>query len=243
MVVTPNLVIEDNFVRREEYPMAREAGKPILPAEMIETDQSLLFEQYPGIGSVVKNAELSEALMNMLIDIATHGCDDDPEHCYFIGLAYLNGIDVEKDTERAVSLIRFAAESGVIEAVRKLVNMYESGDGVKRDFYTAIKWQEKLCNLCHEAAAGDPSIDNCFRHLRELWHTADKMKLAFDFQNAKEYYKKLVEFSTRYSTLYPNYQNIYRFVPIGEQGIGDIWMKLGRWDNAEPYFHSVLRSM
>ena len=48
MVVTPNLVIEDNFVRREEYPMAREAGKPILPAEMIETDQSLLFEQYPG---------------------------------------------------------------------------------------------------------------------------------------------------------------------------------------------------
>ena len=107
MVVTPNLVDEDNFIRREEYPMARAAGKPILPAEMAETDRFLLAEQYPGIGPVVKTTELSEALLDMLTDIATHGNDDDPEHCFFIGLAYLNGIDVEKDTEKAFSLIRW----------------------------------------------------------------------------------------------------------------------------------------
>lgn len=243
MVVTPNLVDEDNFIRREEYRMARAAGKPILPAEMAETDRFLLAEQYPGIGPVVKTTELSEALLDMLTDIATHGNDDDPEHCFFIGLAYLNGIDVEKDTEKAFSLIRYAAESGVIEAVSKLVNMYESGEGIARDYYTAIYWQERLCELCYEVANGNPNVDNCFRHLQELWHTAEKLKLVHDFQKSEDYYKKLVEFSTRYSTLFPYYPNIDRLVQIGEQGIGDILSALGRWDKAEPHFHNALENM
>ncbi|MBQ3499464.1 MAG: toll/interleukin-1 receptor domain-containing protein, partial [Clostridia bacterium] len=49
LAVTPNLVNEVNYVMTTEYPMAREAGKPILPAELVETDKSLLAEKYEGI--------------------------------------------------------------------------------------------------------------------------------------------------------------------------------------------------
>lgn len=65
--------------------------------------------------------------------------EGDPEHSCFIGLAYLNGIDVEVDRERALGLITGAAKAGVPEAMQKLVNMLHSGDGVARDYHASIQ--------------------------------------------------------------------------------------------------------
>ena len=60
-----------------------------------------------------------------------------------IGLAYLSGVDVEVDHERAVSLITSAAEAGVVEATTKLVEMYKNGVGVSCSYETAAYWQAK----------------------------------------------------------------------------------------------------
>ena len=44
LAVTPNLVNETNYIMTTEYPMAYDAGKPILPAELVPTDREQLFE-------------------------------------------------------------------------------------------------------------------------------------------------------------------------------------------------------
>ena len=113
LVVTPNLVNEENYVHTVEYPMAKKAEKPILPAEMADTDGNKLASQYDGIGSAVPRDRLPAELERLLADIAKRENDNDPEHNFFIGLAYLGGIDVEKDYERALKLITFAADHGV----------------------------------------------------------------------------------------------------------------------------------
>ena len=46
LVVTPNLIIEDNYVLQKEYPLAVEKKKPVMPVEMLDTDKSKLSELY-----------------------------------------------------------------------------------------------------------------------------------------------------------------------------------------------------
>ena len=72
--------------------------------------------------------------------------DNSPKHNYLIGLAYLNGVDVEVDHERALSLITSSADAGYIDAMEKLFDMYESGVGVALDFRKAAVWAEKVYN-------------------------------------------------------------------------------------------------
>lgn len=62
------------------------------------------------------NEAIGTALHDTLGEIAIAENDTDPEHNFFIGLAYLGGIDVEIDHERAKRLIEGAAEAGLIEA-------------------------------------------------------------------------------------------------------------------------------
>lgn len=150
LVVTPNLVNEMNYVQTVEYPEAVKQNKTILPAELEKTDYNTLSEKYPGIPNGVdarNGVALSSALEAALVSIARKENDNDPLHNFFIGLAYLDGIDVEIDNERALSLITSAAEAEenkVPEAIEKLVSMYKDGHGVERDYYIAVKWQEKL---------------------------------------------------------------------------------------------------
>ena len=150
LAVTPNLVNEINYILNVEYPMARELNKDILPAEMLPTDREKLREMYTDIPEVVgtDDAEkLTERLLSLLKNIAITANDSDPQHNFFIGLAYLNGIDVEVNHERAVELITSAAEAGLTEAMGKLVAMYRGGEGVERDYLKAIEWQKSWWKL------------------------------------------------------------------------------------------------
>lgn len=98
LLVTPNLVNEENYVQTHEFPMARDSGKPILPAEMVLTDRKELeskYEQIPACVDAHKKEALSAGVLDGLKQIALRPNEDDPEHNYLIGLAYLEGIDIE----------------------------------------------------------------------------------------------------------------------------------------------------
>lgn len=162
LAVTPNLVNETNYIMTTEYPMAQEAGKPILPAELVPTDREQLFEKYKDIPTPANahdDVELSEALLESIKKMAIKENDASPEHNFFIGLAYLGGVDVEIDFNRAHSLILKAAESGLKEAYEMLVSMYKNGRGVERNSAEAIKWQRNLTELCYEEYSAEPNED------------------------------------------------------------------------------------
>lgn len=143
LVVTPNLVNEENYIRITEYPLAQKKEKKILPVELVRTDREKLSEMYPEIPDCVdaeNSIQLSESLLDSLQSIAKAENNSDLQHNFFIGLAYLNGIDVETDIERGKTLITSCAEAGLPEAMKKLSEMYYNGEGVLMDIEKAEKW-------------------------------------------------------------------------------------------------------
>ena len=151
LLVTPSLLEKPNglpnFVMDKEYPAALEAGMPILPAEMVKTDPVQLREDYTDIPDpidVYDESIFDEQFLNRLRELITEENSEDPEHNYLVGLAYLYGIDVEADKERALRMITASAEAELPEAMERLRDMYKDGFGVEQDYQKALKWGHEL---------------------------------------------------------------------------------------------------
>ena len=146
LIVTPNLVNEKNYVQEEEYPRAIESQMSILPVEMENTNRELLEEKYPDIPRCVKIDDerrlLSSFIERLKKSVKTEN-DNDPEHIFLIGIAYLEGIDVEVDRKRGAQLIKDSADAGSITGMLKLSTMYRDGDGVDRDWRKYLDYLEK----------------------------------------------------------------------------------------------------
>ncbi|MBR2989126.1 MAG: tetratricopeptide repeat protein, partial [Clostridia bacterium] len=147
LLVTPNLLEQGNFVMTQEYPTAKQLKVDILPAEMVETDKTKLARCYDGIPECVNprdGEKFKTRLLNALDNIDKKESSNDEEHNYLIGLAYLEGIEVEVDRNRALELITASAQNGFVEAMQKLFEMYREGIGVARNFAQATYWCEKM---------------------------------------------------------------------------------------------------
>lgn len=169
MVITPSMMQMGNYVMEKEYPAAVGYGMPIVPIEAVPTDRLALADCYPGIPAPIStddSAELRRALAACLPDEIP---EQDPMRDYLIGLAYLRGIDMETDPQRALKLITAAAQAGLPEACGQLVNMYSIGDGVPRDERTAAVWQQNYVNLLKQ------SCDGSREQLMELHHQTETL--------------------------------------------------------------------
>lgn len=84
-----------------------------------DREQLLLkFKSLPACINAYDDLKLIEALSELDKKPKKSG----PVHDYYIGLAYLNGIDYNVDHEKAVGLIRSAAEEGLEEVIGKARN-------------------------------------------------------------------------------------------------------------------------
>ncbi len=119
--------------------------------------------------------------------------EDDPQHNFFIGLAYLNGIDVEVNHERAVEMISDAAKDGLTEAISKLADMYWVGDGVDRDYATSVEWQEKLTWKLSFRYRNDKSQANATAFMQALLKLADNCCTLGQMDKAWNVYKQLFD--------------------------------------------------
>lgn len=161
LLVTPNLLEEPdgkpNFVMGVEYPEAKKAKKTVLPAEMEPTDHNALAEKYRDLPSCLDprvEPAFFERLLQATQRIAVPEKDGKPEHNYLIGLAYLDGIDVEVDRLRGFELLSSAAQAGLPEAMKRLMEMYRHGEIVPKSVGKAIEWGEKLL-ACYTQLYGE----------------------------------------------------------------------------------------
>jgi len=171
LVVTPSLLEDPNYVFSVEYPAAVKMGKDVLPIEAVDTDASRLEKMYQNIGecfSADKPEQVSARLRTLFQDIGLREKKDDPAHNFLIGLAYLSGIDVEVDHERAVSLIAGAAEAELPEACGKLASMYRIGEGVELNYDKAVEWQKKQIDLLYRNLMVQPSLTSFQTLLEEI---------------------------------------------------------------------------
>ncbi len=205
LAVTPNLLEPKNYVLREEYPMARKRRREkgdleIVPVELYEAERGderterlkmeTVYRDIPPIQDEHNPIEMNAALLEALERIAKKENDGSARHRFFIGLAYLCGIDVEINQARALELIRSAAEDPepCYDATEKLVDMYKTGDGVARNPGTAIEWQRKLCAQYRAAyeAQHDPDAHMGYgtRFFRATIALSDMLRDAGDIEGA-----------------------------------------------------------
>ncbi len=242
LAVTPNLVNEKNYVMRVEYPKAVEHGKKILPAEMVKTDGKALKENYKGIPEATDahdEESLSKALIDALETVAKRENDNDPQHNFFIGLAYLGGIDVEIDHKRAVSLITSAAEAGLLEAMEKLGDMYHSGEGVPRDYLEEIGWLERIVEKAKKEFENKKSEYNAEVYFNKLWKLGDAWYALGQIEKAKAVYEKMLDAATVFESDGIT-QKSKRDLSVSYNKLGDISLSQGNLEKAESYYFRSL---
>ena len=196
LVVTPNLLEEPdgmpNFVMAEEYPTAQKLGIDILPIEMESTDKVSLCQKFRSIPTCISLSDeaFGEKILESLSRVTTRSNDDDPVHKYLIGLAYLQGVDVEVDREKGVALISAAAESGLAIAIGQMYRMHNDGDGLPQNHQEALKWAKKMLHIVQEKHGV-----NDVRTLKFFHFVADHYLEVNKAQEALELYEK--EYSLR----------------------------------------------
>lgn len=194
LLVTPHLLEDDNFVITNEYPMAKRANMDILPIEMDDTDRLKLIDRFMGIPDPIKTVDKDFA--DTFISVVRKNLDaksnNTPEHIFLIGLAYLDGIDVEVNIERGIMLVSEAAEAEQVEAMEKLFDMYSNGKGVKLNYQEALKWAKRIVDYYLKKHSGD-HID-VLKAFGNLSLTYGKVG---DHRMALEYAEKAYELSLR----------------------------------------------
>ena len=237
LAVTPNLVNEVNYIMTIEYPLAVEQGKPILPAEMVATDRRELADKYAGLPPCADAHDpltLSSALAATLRQLAIRENDSDPRHNFFIGLAYLSGIDVEVDHARAVELIAGAAEAGVEEAIEKLVTMYREGLGVAQNSDEAIRWQKRLVDI-REAAYGEEPERALDPLAFALWRLGELYEDTRRWAEAETTYNRLCEVLKRRPTKVGDFGRLVNFMGLGPLKLGCVYYAKGDLEKAKAY--------
>ena len=140
LLVTPNLVNENNYIKTTEYPIAKERNKKIIPVEGLPTDEKELSAQYIAIPPVINDEQAS-------LEVAKLGNGkkgDTPEALYARGIAYLYGVGVEINRQIAVELLEESAKKGYMPANDKLLHIFTTGNGVVADFERAKKYVNVL---------------------------------------------------------------------------------------------------
>ena len=144
ILVTPNLVNEENYVLSTEYPLAKESNKTILPILSIKTDIKML-KNVLGKVKIIKLKSCVKALIKKL-KIKKNKTVDLKEK-YLLGLAYLSGIQVETDANHGIKLISECANNGYLDAARKMAEIYYHGLGIEQNIDKAIEWQDNYVQI------------------------------------------------------------------------------------------------
>lgn len=240
LAVSPNLLIANNYVMTIEYPQAMSCHKAILPIEVIPTDFKMMSQKFDKILKFISIDNMDEIISNIKAHLRSGGYSQkksDPHHNYFIGMAYLHGIEVEVDRERALELISASAKKGFYDALEQLANMYYYGEGVKIDFQKAIEWQEKyVLRLEYDfnASLDVKILINLIMQLDKLstWQYEKNM-----VTSAKDTIHKIIQLA---DLMYE--KDIIFSYQLGKANIklGDIYFYENNLSQAEKYYYSAL---
>lgn len=224
MAVTPSLLEKENYVQSIEYPMACNYKKNIMPVEMKKTDRDQLqrmFPQLPEPIDVTNCESVQEALSTQLRTIAITPQENDPEHDFFVGLAYLHGIDVEINYNIALNLIHRAAKNGVAEAVEKLVEIYDKGIGVQRNTKEAILWQRASVEIWRERYEKEKTEAICDKLFDKTIYLANMIARMNGIQKAAEWYDRAKQLADDLTVVFGNLP-VALYLAYHHQGLASI---------------------
>lgn len=242
LTVTPSLLEEGNYVMDQEYPMAVSCGKRIVPVQFVDTDKAVLESLYGGIPEVIaksENEKLSGTLLDALKGIALRS-NDTPQHDFFIGLAYLSGIDVERNPDIAVKLISSASESGLAEATKKLAQMYYSGEGVKPDADTYIRYQRRLIDQLRLQQEEEPDNDRLsYNYVSSIYELSNHLLSYARYDESISVAKEMVDACDKILASRQSEDILYAKYKI-LNNIGLTYYNMSRYDESLQYYSRAM---
>ncbi len=245
LLVTPNLINEDNFVRRKEYPMAKEIGKPILPMESIPTDRrelELQYEQIPVCLDAHNAEEVANALLHLMEQHAKP-MERTPKRTYYLGLAYLSGICVETNFDIGFKLISEAAEGNYYKAQKKLISLYDQPGTGCNSYVKALEWQRRVVeNLrsVYENHQEDTRI--AIRLGEERIDLCKRIKALEDSESKKEERRQLIRENIQFlRKRYENEPEAFADVLADALMLGAIeYLKSGNYSKSIDYYTEII---
>ena len=235
LAVTPNLVNEENYVMTTEYPDAVEQNKKIVAFEMVPTKRKDLEDNYEDIPKCTDprdSESLAKALSDALGRISMReDRDSDSDHLYYIGLAYLGGIDVEVDHDRAFELISKSADTMNVEATKKLVSMYRNGDGVPRSYEKAIEIQRNYVSLLKTIFESNEGVRSSPMYASALYELSDLYDISKDPAKQKETLGELIGICDSYDQ---GWSALFRSIAV--KALGELEAEQGNYKEAKELF-------
>lgn len=193
MVITPNITEKNNYVIEVEYPLAQKLGKPIIPIQMQFTNQETLYQRFTNLPSLttLDDVENWHDIFSGLLGDNDKENVDYMKHLFYLGMAYLKGIDVEIDYEKAKTLLEESAIQGYIEAAFKLANMYEKGECTEQNYSQSDKWYNHVIQLImqqHEEA----------KYFSKIAYSIHRLSYRSSGGRYLEWYKSLISLCDAY---------------------------------------------
>ena len=239
LLVTPSIVEPDNYVIREEFPAAKIKKIPIVPAQKdhqnftAETEKRFK-EIFPDLHTLVdgNNADALEQALWKVADTGSSTLETD----YLVGLAFFNGIQVEKNTDKATALIVATAEKGLPEAINKLADMYWNGDGIARNYENSVRYRKDLISLYESKCSGEEcNLEDMIKYISSLERLTEDLFELGSYREAYFYGMKLLDvlsllMSSNISV------DIHRLYASGCDLVGKISLRLGMIEQARKYY-------
>jgi tetratricopeptide (TPR) repeat protein len=151
LVVTPDLTTVGNYVQEKEYPFVLETGKPVVSVEVISTSQAKFSDLFPGAEQPIplNDTNVLQKTFRKVLGESAFTKQLDSERAYLLGRAYLMGIGVEREFDRALRLLSEAANdytTTAIDAANLLANIYKDGT-IYLDYNKALQWYERAFSI------------------------------------------------------------------------------------------------
>lgn len=237
LMVSPSITEPDNYVIREEYPAARKQDKKIVSVGKSENksetpDIEELRQIFPGLRVLVDGDDADE-LESVLREISAEA-ESTPETDYLIGLAFFNGIEMERDTEKAVSLIVASARQNLPEAVRKLAEMYWKGDGIAVNYENSILWRKRLVDLYEQRFDEIKEPEEMLEYIRALESLATCLYELSSFRDSLLYAKQLAKLMEQIAS-FSDFSDFPHYHAQAYDLCGKNCRRLGLYDDAIAY--------
>ena len=209
-----NSVGDENYVVAYEYPSARASGARILPIEVDAVDPVVLSSKLPGVFCDVSrpvkadnSVVLCKEICRMLPDQAQRISALTREQLYYIGIAYYNGIEVERSYLLARQFFEKAADAGYLKAYDRIAYMYYHGDGVERDVKKAASIQLSVYPNILDCAKSSLSLVDAKGILQAATRCCTYLFGANDATGTSEVCKKAITSLQRLSSKKPGFFN------------------------------------
>lgn len=196
-LVTDNMIKEDNYAIREEYKRAKELDKHIIVVDMIAQNHTLpayIVEgnRYIGLQDI---GNLPAVISEYIEKKAFTDEEEKWNHTYYLGLAYVHGIGVEKDETYGSVLVETAAQKGLLKAMKTMVDLCMR----RKDIQSTIMWQGCLKEYYEKVFRNREDLESLQEYVKNLSYQGSYYELIPDANGMLECFGETLSLLQEYN--------------------------------------------